>query len=168
MLSLDVQGQIFKTDYDTIIKIPYFRDMFKDCGIPTETIFVNRPSHIFKHVISLVTDTLYPYPDKYKFELEFYGVDYKDVKFYNPLPILKCIVDKCMRESIDRTQLCVIHSSCFVYGCRNKQTEFKGIKLKFCVDHVRIHGCGMFNCSNGNKKTFDTDICYECRSINKL
>ena len=82
-ITLDVCGQIFKTDYNTIIKIPYFRDMFEACGeAPNETVFVNRPPHIFKHILAFIIDPLYPFPKKYAFELDFYGIDYKNKNLY--------------------------------------------------------------------------------------
>jgi hypothetical protein len=85
-VTLDVQGKIFKTNYDTIIKIPYFRDMFQDCGQPTETVFIDRPSHIFKHILSLATDPFYQFPEKYVSELDFYCINIKEVKLYNKIP----------------------------------------------------------------------------------
>ena len=83
-ITLDVCGQIFKTDYNTIKKIPYFRDMFEACGeAPNETLFVNRPPHIFKHILAFIIDPLYPFPKKYAFELDFYGIDYKNIKLHD-------------------------------------------------------------------------------------
>jgi hypothetical protein len=87
-ITLNVQGHIFQTTYTTLINIPYFKNMFEDCGSPSkegnpnETITLNRPAHIFKHILSLATDPKYPYPEKYKFELDFYGFDYDNVNFY--------------------------------------------------------------------------------------
>jgi hypothetical protein len=57
--------------------------MFEQCGHSEETIFVDRPSHIFKHVLSFATDPLYPYPEKYKFELDFYRIEYSNLNLYN-------------------------------------------------------------------------------------
>jgi hypothetical protein len=82
-ITLDVQGKIFKTNYDTIIKIPYFKDMFSDCGVPTETIFVDKSSHVFKHVLALTTSPFYLFPEKYVSELEFYGINAKEIKLYD-------------------------------------------------------------------------------------
>lgn len=83
MISLDVQGQLFKTNHTNIMKIPYFNNMFNDCGsIPTETLFIDRPPHVFKHVLAWAGDHNYRYPEKYKHELDFYGIDYDKVIFY--------------------------------------------------------------------------------------
>ena len=73
--------------------------MLEDCGeMSTEPIFVNRPPHIFKHVLSLVTDRLYPYPAKYMFELDFYGIDNMHVNIYDKLGMLNSKMDNSLRE----------------------------------------------------------------------
>lgn len=99
MISLDVQGQIFKTDYDTIIKIPYFKNMFEQCGKPEETIPLNRPAHIFKHVLALMCDPFYQYPKKYISELDFYDIDLKGIKFYES--------DKSILTEIQNTKIMI-------------------------------------------------------------
>jgi hypothetical protein len=82
-ITLNVGGKIFETTYDTIIKIPYFKNMFGDCGeLPKEVVFVNRPAHTFKHVLALMMDPVYPFPKKYRYELDFYGIDYDKSKLY--------------------------------------------------------------------------------------
>jgi hypothetical protein len=75
-ITLNVQGQIFQIDYDTIIKIPYFNELFDACGIPTEAIFIDRQPHIFKHILALMDNNLYPYPKKYRDELDYFAIDY--------------------------------------------------------------------------------------------
>jgi hypothetical protein len=83
-IKINIGGQLFETTFDTIIKIPYFRDMFEACGeAPNETLFVNRPPHIFKHILAFIIDPLYPFPKKYAFELDFYGIDYKNINLYD-------------------------------------------------------------------------------------
>jgi len=82
-VTINVQGVIFQTNYENVIKIPYLKTKIEQCTPPIETIFVDRPSHIFKHVLGVVTDKNYPYPEKYRYELEFYGVDCTNVKFFN-------------------------------------------------------------------------------------
>ncbi len=81
-IKLNVGGQMFETDYATIIKIPYFCAMLETCDNTDEVIFVNRSSHIFKHVLALMIDSLHPFPSKYAYELDFYGVDYKNIKLH--------------------------------------------------------------------------------------
>lgn len=79
IINLDVSGQLFSVQKDTLLKIPYFNNLFNDCDEIPKTIFVARPPNIFKHVIGYVIDNLYPYPAKYTFELDFYGIEYNDL-----------------------------------------------------------------------------------------
>lgn len=65
---LNVSGQIFEISKNNLMKIPYFHDMFELCGDTNKPIFVSRPAHIFKHVLALILDPLYPYPTKYAFD----------------------------------------------------------------------------------------------------
>lgn len=82
-ITLDVQGHVFKTNYETIIKIPYFKNMFEDCdGFPSEIIQLDRSAHIFKHVLALMCNPFYQYPKKYISELDFYDINLKGINFY--------------------------------------------------------------------------------------
>lgn len=112
-----------------------------------------------------MVDNFYPYPEKYKFELDFYDIDYNDVKFYNPSS-KNCIVDRCIHKAIDDSEVCSNHLKCFVRGCENIQTIYKGIKLKYCDRHIEVCGCGMFKCQG--TLYYGCKICHECRNINKL
>jgi hypothetical protein len=152
MITLDVQGQIFKTDITTINKLAYFKDMFEDCGSPfiegnpsiegnpcgstSEIIFVNRPAHIFKHVISLITDDTYPYPEKYKFELDFYGYDITNVNFYNK-----------NKEVLER-----------VKELENKNYDMAG-DIQYIYD--KLKKCKIDNCNNLTKDDLYCDSCAE-------
>jgi len=83
-ITLNVSGQHFEVSKDTLMKIPYFHDMFDACvNNINEIILVNRPSHIFKHVLALTIDPLYPFPAKYAFELDFYGIIYNKKNLYD-------------------------------------------------------------------------------------
>ncbi len=118
-IKLNVGGQIFETDYATIIKIPYFSAMLETCENTSEVIFVNRSSHIFKHVLALMIDSLHPFPSKYAYELDFYGVDYKNLKLHNDELFAK------LQDDVDDLQTIVTvleestlrsHNTC-KYGC---------------------------------------------------
>jgi hypothetical protein len=138
MITLDVQGQIFKTDITTINKLSYFKNMFEDCGgpsiegNPSDIVFVNRPAHIFKHVISLITDDTYPYPEKYKFELDFYGYDITNVNFYNEnkevLKRVEELENKCKKLKLCAEDECdnvILHNDIYCKECENKNFECK-------------------------------------------
>jgi hypothetical protein len=78
-IKLDFQGRIFVVNYATLIKIPYFYNLFdgllEDDAILNFTIPVNRSPEIFEHVLSLMINPFYDYPSEYIYneELEYYG-----------------------------------------------------------------------------------------------
>jgi hypothetical protein len=150
-ITLDVQGQIFKTKYENILKIPYFKDMFETCGQPSETIFVDRPAHIFKHIIGLITDPLYPYPEKYKFELDFFGIDCENLYDVN---------DKQTKKLIN-----VINTSsyikCDMDECYTSVEIYKDCKLTFCAQHVSSSCCNIADCDYYGE--LNGKICNSCK-----
>lgn len=126
-IKVNVSGKVFEIPYKTLICIPYFKYMLEDC-IHDNVIFVNRSSHIFKHVLGLVIDPLYPYPDIYSFELAFYGIDYdKD----NSVTELKTMVNGLRDYLQDKQHLSNI---CRYHDCDlNKSTN-----SLFCTEHLNI------------------------------
>jgi hypothetical protein len=145
-VTLDVQGQIFKTNYDTLIKIPYFKDMFESCGQPTETIFIDRPSHIFKHILSLAVDPYYQYPAKYVSELDFYCINSNEIKLYdknqkicNDIYFLKnkCRHPRCNMLSIKETLFCSNHNPCLISNCM----EYVYPDNNYCSKHYNNGRC---------------------------
>lgn len=87
-----IQGTNFQTTVKTLIKIPYIKTMLMNSYMAENRsfgqIFVDRPAHIFKHVLGVVTDDQYPYPSKYKHELIFYGIDCNNIKFTNQFGVV--------------------------------------------------------------------------------
>jgi hypothetical protein len=92
IIKLNVGGRIFESTYDTLVKIPYFKNMFDGCDeeLFNDPIFVNRSSLVFEHVFALIIDPLHSYPKSYLYELDFYGIDYSDVRFDNE-EIMTCL-----------------------------------------------------------------------------
>jgi hypothetical protein len=154
---LNVQGRMFETDYDTLIKIPYFKNMFETCGPPTETIFVNRSSRTFEHVLAVVTDNNYPFPGKYKFELDFYGIDYSNLELYFRPQLDSCIHPTCCNGVVTGSNFCNLHKYC--YNCRT----IIGKSVNYCNSclpeskYCNIGGCGRWKKSNGSLCNVCTD-----------
>lgn len=75
-IKLNIGGTIFETTKDTLSKSTYFDSFFKRWYDSKVSVpFIDRSPHIFKHVLSLMRDSYYRYPEKYLNELVFYGVD---------------------------------------------------------------------------------------------
>ena len=84
-IKVNISGIIFETTVDTLKKINYFKYILEDTNYDnTQVLFVDRPAHIFKHVLALAGDQNYSYPLKYKNELDFYDVPYDLSKLYRP------------------------------------------------------------------------------------
>lgn len=84
-IKINISGTIFETTKTTILKINYFKYLSEDSNLDLNTTipFVDRPAHIFKHVLALAQDDTYPYPIKYKSELDFYDMVYDVRKLYD-------------------------------------------------------------------------------------
>ncbi len=89
-IKINVGGTIFETTITTLKKINYFKYLLEDTNYDnTQIIFVDRPPHIFKHILALAIDENYNYPIKYKNELDFYDMLYDTSKFNNDIEYLK-------------------------------------------------------------------------------
>lgn len=80
---INVSGKIYEIKYKILSKIPYFTEFINSDEL---ICFVDRSSMIFDHVLAYVIDSLHPYPPKYFYELDFYGLIYeKDIYKVNML-----------------------------------------------------------------------------------
>ncbi len=77
---LDVGGRRFKTTKITLCNAEYFYNLFNDSSPTEEDIFIDRDPGIFKHVLRLLRDSSYAYPEKYISELDYYGVSAQFIK----------------------------------------------------------------------------------------
>ena len=91
MIKINVGGTIFETKLDTFKKINYFKYLFEDNTVDNtvnnhvdNAVFVDRPAHVFKHVLAFAIDDTYKYPAKYRNELDFYDIVYDPHKLYDP------------------------------------------------------------------------------------
>ncbi len=84
-IKINVGGTIFETQEITLRKISYFNDLLNDTNLSVnDVLFVDRPAHMFKHVLALAIDNTYKYPKKYLSELGFYGVTCDVKSVYDP------------------------------------------------------------------------------------
>jgi len=128
LVTLNLQGKRFKTTYDTVVKIPFFKDIIDDCGKPAGELFVNRSAHVFKHVLAYVVDDTYPFPHQYAQELNFYRIPFNkrchQTGCYEPLVVMKGHLMKFCPNHLN-------YPDCGVFGCHyRKLTE-----QKLCLYH---------------------------------
>lgn len=76
-IKLNVGGTIFETTKETLVSAGYFRALFGRWSASSSEHFIDRSPKLFEHVLNLLRDTNYPYPQKYLPELEYYGIDYQ-------------------------------------------------------------------------------------------
>lgn len=78
-IKLNVGGKIFETTESTLCQSPYFEVIlhgnFNDRN--KEIIFIDRDPGIFKHVLRLLRNPSYDYPNKFVSELEYFLIDYE-------------------------------------------------------------------------------------------
>ena len=79
-ITLNVGGKKFETTHQTLAKIPVFKHMFEACGVESQTLFIDRSPHVFKHVLALAQDSEYLFPAEFEYELKFYCVEYEKGK----------------------------------------------------------------------------------------
>lgn len=73
-IKLNVCGKLFETTDDILRKSTYFDSLLTRWNNTSDVIFINRSSHIFKHVLGVLIDSHYPFPKKYEYELHYFGI----------------------------------------------------------------------------------------------
>lgn len=73
-IKLNVGGKLFETTDDILRKSTYFDSLLSRWNNTTDVIFINRSSHVFKHVLGVLIDPHYPFPKKYEYELHYFGI----------------------------------------------------------------------------------------------
>jgi len=85
IIKLNVGGRIFQTTKQTLISgSEYFRDIFEnsqdaDSKDSNEPLFIDRSYEAFEHVLSLLRNSKYKFPDLYNDELDYFGIKYKKI-----------------------------------------------------------------------------------------
>ncbi len=129
-IKINVGGTIFETTEIILRKISYFNDLLSDTNLNVNDIlFVNRPAHIFKHVLALAIDDTYKYPKKYLNELGFYGVTCNVETIYDPfLQITKDLTE--LKGKFEIMYKSMPSENCILIGCENEKTSGK-----YCENH---------------------------------
>jgi hypothetical protein len=73
---INVSGKIYDIKHKILKEIPYFLEFINS---DESVCFVDRSSMLFDHVLAYVIDAKHPYPSKYFYELDFYGLIYEKI-----------------------------------------------------------------------------------------
>ena len=75
LIKLSLCGVNFVCSKETLSRSEYFKNIFdeyKDVDFTKEELYLERSPVIFKHILSLLINEKYPFPDKYKDELKYF------------------------------------------------------------------------------------------------
>jgi len=93
-----------------------------------DVIFINRPPHIFKHVLAYLIDPKYDYPKKYESELKYFLMEDDTLK-QNDL----CIKNNAPKRS-DICRTCKSTTLLCQHNCMRNNC------IKCCVNCKKCHG----------------------------
>ena len=82
-ITVVVEGKNFYTTKNTLLLSGYFRGHFDAESNITTIIVTDRSKKLFKNVLAYLRDQLHPFPLKYKYELDYYDIDYDEKKLYD-------------------------------------------------------------------------------------
>ena len=131
-------GGGWTTTTDTLLRSDYLRSLtsgiWKADGLVGEmkTFQIDRCGGIFKHVLRLLRNPEYDYPEKYIDELTFYGIDHQKI-------------GPTLEEKIDRCYSYISKLCCQTSGCTNDIIPY----------HTKCVGCSKFKPSKDQTLTID-------------
>jgi hypothetical protein len=81
IVALNVGGKRFEVRLETLVQIPFFRQIyageFERRPLDGPPLFLDRCPGSFKHVLRLLRNPKYDFPEKHAEELNFYGIEYE-------------------------------------------------------------------------------------------
>jgi hypothetical protein len=186
---VNISGTIYHITRKTLLKIPYFADYYKDYdGDHSKEIFVERSPELFKDVYAYILDPLHPYPIKYYYELDKYGIIYDKDKLYCDIKYI-CKAEDCDNFYYKKGDLyCEEHSGKFCGKCyiNIPKPNTHCLNCRFCDKYIcKAEDCDNFYYDKGdlycdehngnycygdycyNKVPTDGAYCKECKS-NKI
>ena len=100
-INVTVEDKVFKTTKNTLLLSGFFRSMMEIEPESTNIIVNDRSKKTFKHVLSYLRDNQYPFPRKYKSELDFYDIDYNEKTLYDPYKTINDNLINCFSKLYD-------------------------------------------------------------------
>ena len=82
-VTVTIGNKSFITTKNSLLSSGLFRSMMEIEPDSTNFIMNDRSKKVFKHILSYLQDKQYPFPRKYKYELDFYDIDYDEKNLYN-------------------------------------------------------------------------------------
>lgn len=133
---LNISGKIFHVPKDVLCRSPLFNNMINDSEIDS-VVVIERSSSLFKHVYAYLLDPQYPYPAKYRSELDYYLIEYDAEKLYDPYAELKREMN-ILREEIQEIKdiledEVVKRGNCSQYYCDSQRARGS----EYCECHSR-------------------------------
>ena len=159
-ITVIVEEKSFSTNKNSLLSSGFFRGMMEVEPDTTSLPVPNRSKKTFKHVLCYLIDNKYPFPKKYRYELDFYDVEYDEKNLYDPYSDIIKELDKIRNDQkgiVSRLDKLENNQKAIVSKLSKHDkllTELKEVDIS----------CKM--CSND--KCGEFDYCYEhkCRSDN--
>lgn len=81
MITLDVGGTMSQVEHEILMRMEYFQAWYRfRPEVFEKIVFVDRCGEIFRHCLHLAEDEFYDYPERYRSELDFYGLSLRSAK----------------------------------------------------------------------------------------
>lgn len=148
VITLNVGGKIFMAYKSVLVKSGLLKGMLEDAKHSEETIFIGRSPSPFKHVLGYLIDKEYPYPSKYRSELDYFRIKTKNINFYDK----DGVIISATREFQDIVQSSLEELSSSIEDsikemkdntpdeqklCRKNGCKCPPYKPGFCLNHQR-------------------------------
>jgi hypothetical protein len=125
---LNVGGTLFYPSKEVLMQSGYFRALFERWSGETTTHIVNRPGIVFSHVLALLYDAEYRYPEEHLQELEYYAIDIEP----NIEPSSSTLIKKLDKYERQIRELKDNANNCAVRNCRRPRFPCS----KYCFNHA--------------------------------
>jgi superfamily II helicase len=150
IIIINVSGKIFKTTKTTLNKSDYFKTLLK-YNNENQEIFLDRPILGFKHILSLLQDDQYPFPNEFIYELSYYQINSKLIQLDEKEKKIDLIETKLI-ELGKKISCNKPTRSCHWRDCINPTDHPY-------VNYCYVHLCG--KCGN-NSIEEESNLCYGC------
>ena len=182
-ITVIVENKSFSTTENSLLSSGFFRGMMEVETDTTKFTVPCRSKKIFKYVLCYLVDSKYPYPRKYKYELDFYDIEYDEKLLYDPynniIEKLDKIEDKQtkMASKLDDIKQRQKKFSNELSNIQNRET-IDNNECRLChrnkiddSDYCDRHKCCIDDCNDARvNDTFfcDEHICKEYGCINPI